>query len=109
MRTARSWDDPTNNNLADHEEGAHYRLIQAIVEADQDLDGRNNPILRRLLVLTVLIKYLEDRRVFPDGWFSGFHPGANSFFDVLVSSVPAKVLKLLAALQEKFRGDLFSG
>ncbi len=102
------WDDPSNNDLADHEEGAHYRLIQAIVEADQDLDGRNNPILRRLLVLTVLIKYLEDRLVFPDGWFTGFHRGANNFFDVLASGEPAKVLKLLSALQKKFRGDLFS-
>ena len=52
----------------------HYRLIQAIVEADQDLDGHNKPLLRRLLVLTVLIKYLEDRRVFPDGWFSDSTP-----------------------------------
>ena len=87
---------------------AHYQLIQAIVEADQELDGHNNPLLRRLLVLTVLIKYLEDRRVFPPGWFSDFHPDANNFFEVLASSDPAKVLKLLSALQEKFRGDLFS-
>ncbi len=102
------WDDPANKDLAKHEHGAHYRLIQAIVEADQELDGHNNPLLRRLLVLTVLIKYLEDRRVFPPGWFSDFHPDANNFFEVLASSDPAKVLKLLSALQEKFRGDLFS-
>ncbi len=102
------WDDPVNKDLANHEEGAHYRLIQAIVEADQELDGHNKPLLRRLLVLAVLIKYLEDRRVFPPGWFSDFHPGAETFFDVLASSEPDKVLKLLAALQEKFNGDLFS-
>jgi len=102
------WDDPANKDLAKHEEGAHYRLIQAIVEADQELDGHNNHLLRRLLVLTVLIKYLEDRRVFPADWFSDFHPGAKNFFDVLASSDPAKVLQLLTALQEKFKGDLFS-
>lgn len=102
------WDDPANKKLARHEEGAHYRLIEAIVEADQDLKGHENPLLRRLLVLTVLIKYLEDRRVFPAGWFSDFHPTAKNFFDVLASNDPAKVLALLAALQEKFRGDLFS-
>ncbi len=102
------WDDPANKGLARHEEGAHYKLIQAIVEADQDLDGHSNPLLRRLLVLTVLIKYLEDRRVFPPGWFSDFHDGATSFFEILASSDPAKVLKLLAALQYKFKGDLFS-
>ena len=64
--------------------------------------------MRRLLVLTVLVKYLEDRSVFPSGWFSEFHDGANNFFGVLASSDPAKVLKLLSALQEKFKGDLFS-
>ena len=78
------------------------------MEADQELDGHNNLLLRRLLVLTVLVKYLEDRRVFPPGWFSDFHDGATNFFEVLASSDPAKVLKLLAALQEKFKGDLFS-
>jgi N-6 DNA Methylase len=94
--------------LADHEDGAHYRLIQAIVEADQSLDGHNKPIMRRLLVLTVLIKYLEDRRVFPEEWFAGFHQEAQSFFDVLASNDPDKVLDLLAALRDKFRGDLFT-
>jgi N-6 DNA Methylase len=102
------WDDPANKELARHEHGAHYRLIQAIVEADQELDGHNNSLLRRLLVLTVLVKYLEDRWVFPTGWFSTFHSGANTFFEVLASSDPEKVLKLLSALQKKFRGDLFS-
>jgi N-6 DNA Methylase len=102
------WDDPANKDLAKHDEGAHYRLIQAIVEADQDLDGHNNAILRRLLVLSVLIKYLEDRRVFPDDWFSDFHPGAKNFLEVLASNEPDKVLTLLAALQKKFQGDLFS-
>ena len=102
------WDDPANKSLAKHDEAAHYRLIQAIVEADQDLDGANSPLMRRLLVLTVLVKYLEDRRVFPSGWFSVFHADASSFFEVLASRDPAKVLKLLSALQGKFKGDLFS-
>lgn len=102
------WDDPANKSLAKHDEGAHYKLIQAIVEADQGLDGHNKPLVRRLLVLTVLIKYLEDRGVFPADWFSDYHPGAATFFDVLSSNDPAKVLELLAALRVKFQGDLFT-
>ena len=102
------WDDPVNKDLANHEQGAHYRLIQAIVEADQDLDGHNKPLLRRLLVLTVLIKYLEDRRVFPDDWFSGFHPGAGQLLRGIGFERAGQGFKLLSAFQEKFNGDLFT-
>jgi len=61
------WDDPDNRNLANHDKAAHQSLIQAVVEADNDLEGKNNPVLRRLLLLMVLVKYLEDRGVFPNG------------------------------------------
>lgn len=63
------WDDPDNRNLANHDKAAHQSLIQAVVETDKDLDGKNNPVLRRLLLLMVLVKYLEDRGVFPNGWW----------------------------------------
>ena len=59
------WDDPRNSSLALHDRTAHQLLIQTIVKVDDDLEGAKKPVLRRLLLLTVLIKYLEDRRVFP--------------------------------------------
>ena len=103
------WEDPDNRKLADHTKVARQELIQAIVEADEDLDGENNPILRRLLLLMVLIKYLEDRRVFPgEGWFGTYRKGARGFFDVLRGGEPDEVLSLLAALERKFNGDIFS-
>ena len=103
------WDDPANGELADNTEVAHHSLIQAVVEADLELDGKKNPILRRLLLLMVLIKYLEDRRVFPgDGWFGRFHKGAKTFFDVLRGGQPEEVSRLLDFLERKFDGGVFS-
>ena len=102
------WDDPQNRKLANQKASAHSSLIQAIVEVDDELEGSENPVLRRLLLLTVLIKYLEDRRVFPtSGWFGRFHKGARSFFDVLKSDEPESVLRLLSTLEDRFNGDVF--
>jgi len=104
------WDDPDNRKLANYDKAAHKSLIQAILEADKNIDGENNPILRRLLLLMILIKYLEDRNVFPyKGWFGKFHKGAKSFFEVLKSYEPKKVNRLQRFLaDEKFNGDIFN-
>jgi hypothetical protein len=102
------WDDARNQKLADHDKAAHQLLIKAVVDADTEIDGRNNPILRRLLLLMVLIKYLEDRRVFPDDWFGKFHEGAQNFFEVLQGGSPEEVYRLLSELEAKFNGDIFA-
>jgi hypothetical protein len=101
------WDDPENSGLAQADKAAHRRLINAVVEADHDLGGEKHPVLRRLLLLTVLIKYLEDRGVFPDGWFDQCHKSATSFFDVLQHGTADEVRDLLNKLERKFNGDVF--
>lgn len=102
------WEDPENAELANHNESAHQTLIKGVVDADAALDGKNNPAVRRLLLLMVLVKYLEDRGVFPnDGWFGRYHKGAKSFFDVLKGGEPEEVHKLLIFLKTKFNGDIF--
>ena len=102
------WDDPDNQKLAKDDAAAHRSLIQAIVEADRDLDGAKHPIRRRLLVLMVLIKYLEDRAVFPAGLFGRFHAGARSFRDILRDGTVEEVLRLLRYFENKFNGDVFT-
>jgi len=101
------WDDPDNRKLANYDKAAHQSLIQAIVKADNDIDGENNPIQRRLLLLMVLVKYLEDRKVFPKAWFSGFQKGAKKFLDVLKDGDPKEVYRLLKNLERKFNGEVF--
>ncbi len=102
------WDAPENRRLAKDDAAAHRSLIQAIVEADKELDGANKPLRRRLLVLTVLIKYLEDRGVFPPGHFGRFHAGARSFRDILREGTVEEVTRLLRYFETKFNGDVFS-
>lgn len=102
------WEEPANGELANHAKVAHQSLIQAVVETDTALDGENHPVMRRLLLLMVLIKYLEDRRVFPNGWFGGFHKGAKNFFQVLEGADPEEVYRLLDNLERKFNGDVFA-
>ena len=102
------WDDPANKKLANHDKAAHQSLIQAIVEADKAIDGENDPLQRRLLLLMILIKYLEDRGVFKKGvWFGNFYKGARCFRDILKSGEPENVYQMLKALARKFNGDVF--
>lgn len=101
------WEDPANERLADYSKAAHQSLIQAVVEADGDLEGAQQPVMRRLLLLMVLIKYLEDRKVFPENWFTQFHNGAANFFEVLQGGDTDEVQRLLGALERKFNGDIF--
>lgn len=102
------WDDPANQKLAKADAAAHGSLIQAITEADNRLKGDKHPLRRRLLVLTVLIKYLEDRGVFPLGLFGRFHAGARSFLEILREGTVDEVKRLLRYLESKFNGDVFS-
>jgi hypothetical protein len=101
------WDDPENSALAQADKAAHQQLIRAVVETDLEIEGRKHPVLRRLLLLTVLIKYLEDRGVFPDGWFRQFQSGATGFFDLLRNGSPDAIRELLTKLERKFNGDVF--
>jgi hypothetical protein len=101
------WDNPENSPLAESGKAAHRQLIRAVVETDKELEGDKSPVLRRLLLLTVLIKYLEDRGVFPNGWFDQFHRGAESFFDLLQHGSPDSIRQLLIKLERKFNGDVF--
>ena len=102
------WEEFPNRDLANYTKTAHQLLIQAVVDTDDALQGKENPILRQLLLLMVLIKYLEDRRVFPESFFSDFHKGAKSFFDVLQGGDSHEVCMLLDFLDNKFNGDVFS-
>ncbi|QEL17568.1 N-6 DNA methylase [Limnoglobus roseus] len=102
------WDDPANRTLARHDFAAHRSLIRAVVEADRAIDGSAKPVRRRLLMLVILIKYLEDRGVFPVELFGRFHAGARSIRDILRDGTAEEVHRLLAYFERKFNGDVFS-
>src|SRR5262249_4839042 len=61
---------------------------------------------RRLLVLSLLIAYLEDRGVLGREDFARYKRGAEAFFDVLGDG--QALVALLAELEVRFNGDVFT-
>lgn len=110
LRTGTLWDDPAVcRQLLSSEQSAQKTLIKAVHELHQELNTQGflpKPLSRRLLILSVLIAYLEQRGVFEDGFFAHFCPGATEFFEVLANG-PALVA-LLAHLEERFNGHVFT-
>jgi len=105
------WDDPINSAWACADQSAHKLLIQAAIDADRALQKKApptvQPVMRRLLLLFVFTKYLEDRGVFPDGWFDERVTGASTFLDALREGGVEVVQQMLAELKAKFNGDIF--
>jgi hypothetical protein len=109
LRNGTLWDDPQvckkllSSNLA-----AQKTLINAV----KDLYGNLNregilpkALRRKLLILSVLIAYLEERDVFEEDYFGRFKKGADKFFQVLADG-PALVA-LLEHLEDRFNGHVF--
>ena len=101
------WDDPRNAEIVDSNKSAHKVLIAKVCAADKELDGARNPVARHLLLLTLLLKYLEDRKVIPNGWFDKFLPGATSCISVFECGGRSASLAMLKELERKFNGDIF--
>lgn len=104
------WDNPENADWACASAAAHNMLIQAVIDADRILDGPNRPLMRRLLLLFILAKYLEDRGVFPKengNWFSQFQENATCFLDLFASGNVQAVKNMLIELRIKFNWDIF--
>lgn len=110
LHSGRLWTDPEACQLLlSNSKGAHKSLFDAIKALSADLDEERilpKRLRRRLLILSLLIAYLEQRGVFKDGFFANFLPNAQRFFQVLGNG-PALV-KLLSALEERFNGNVFS-
>lgn len=58
-----------------------------------------------LLIKSILLRYLEERSVFEEGYWNGFQKNANSFIDLFDDS--KVVVKLLDDLSEHFNGGVF--
>lgn len=109
LRNGTLWDDPAVcKQLLSVTRAAQKTLIHAVRGLHQDLDAKSilpRPLRRRLLILSVLIAYLEARKVFEEGFFARFLRGADQFFEVLQDG-PA-LLALLEHLEKRFNGNVF--
>ncbi len=110
LRNGAIWDDPTACQLMLSASGsAHRKLVETVSELHMALAKEGlleEELRRRLLILSLLIAYLEERGVLEPDLFGRFLPGASRFFEVLRNG-PALV-RLLAALEERFNGHVFT-
>lgn len=110
LRNGALWDDPAACRLMLSPDGsAHRKLVETVGDLSRELARErllDADLRRRLLILSLLIAYLEERGVLEVDYFGRFKPGATRFFEVLGDG-PALV-KLLGALEERFNGHVFS-
>ncbi len=104
------WDDTDACKvLLSPNKSAHKGLFKAVKEISDELNDEGilpRQLRRKLLILSLLIAYLEQREVFTDGYLARFLPGAEKFFQVLANG-PALVA-LLEDLEKRFNGHVFS-
>jgi len=103
------WINPENFLFINRDKASHQSLINAIFELDSRVVAEGclpQEIGRRLLILCILVKYLEDRKVFPTAFFQRFLPTAKCFFDVLQKA--ESTIRFFENLENHFNGDVFS-
>jgi hypothetical protein len=109
IRNGALWDDPDACDLMlSATKSAHRKLVAGVrALAHQLTESRllDPRLRRRLLILSLLIAYLEERSVLLPDDFARVLPNASRFFEVLGNG-PALV-KLLEALEARFNGHVF--
>jgi hypothetical protein len=109
LRNGTLWDDPAVcKALLSGTKAAHKRLIDAVKQLNTELNEQGilkRHLRRRLLILSLLIAYLEERGAFPPAYFGRFQPAATKFFQVLANG--EALVALLADLEERFNGQVF--
>ncbi len=104
------WDNSSAcKTLLSAKKAAHKALIDAVKNLSDTLNEERilpNHLRRRLLILSLLIAYLEQREVFTEGYFSQFLSGAVEFFEVLADG--QALVALLEALENRFNGHVFT-
>jgi len=109
LRNGTFWDDPSVcNELLSARKAAHKQLIATVRQLNTDLNKEGilkKHLRRKLLILSLLIAYLEERGVFLPGYFGQFLTGATRFFQVLAKG--EALITLLSDLEERFNGHVF--
>ncbi|WP_221179146.1 class I SAM-dependent DNA methyltransferase [Pseudomonas fluorescens] len=110
LRNGTLWDDPTVCKLMlSSSKSAHRSLVEAVRQLSKDLsqqDLLSKDLRRHLLILSLLIAYLEERKILLPDYFSKQKSGATRFFEVLGDG-PALVA-MLKDLEARFNGHVFT-
>ena len=108
IESGRYWRE--NEGKFNFEKRVDSVLLNNLKEADNRLrkTGLKQEESQALLMQTMFIAYLEDRRRIPDGYIEEATNGASSTFaDILTSKKVTAFYDLFRALNRNFNGDLF--
>lgn len=109
LRNGTLWDDSSVcKEMLSSSKAAHKKLIDAVKQLNDELNKEGilkKHLRRKLLILSLLIAYLEERGVLLPDDFGRFHKGATRFFQVLAHG--EALVELLTALEERFNGHVF--
>jgi len=104
------WECKENRNRFNLNNSSYKKLIEGLKKIrDEFVKGQNEQICNKLLVLSIFVKYLEERkdkegnRVLPVNYFNKYN-GANCFCDVLRNK---KVIQFFKDLGKDVNGKIF--
>jgi hypothetical protein len=110
LRNGTIWDNPdVSRAMLSASKAAHKRLVEAVEGLYRELNKHNilkEHLRRRLLILSLLIAYLEQRGAFPQDYFRRFAPDTTRFFEVLKDG--KALVALLKDLEGRFNGKVFA-
>jgi hypothetical protein len=110
IRNGTLWDDPDACRLMlSAQKAAHRTLVDVVRGLSDELDTKRlltASLRRRLLVLSLLIAYLEERGVLGPDFFGHFLKDAQRFFQVLRNG--DALVEMLKTLETRFNGHVFS-
>jgi len=110
IRNGTLWDDPDACRIMlSAQKAAHRKLVDVVRGLNDELNAKRlltAPLRRRLLILSLLIAYLEERGVLRPEFFGRYVKGATRFFEVLREG--DALVEMLKALEDRFNGYVFS-
>lgn len=109
LRNGTLWDDPAIcKGLLSSDRSAHRHLVRNIEALSKAVDEQailSKPLRRRMLILSLLTAYLDERDALGDGFFGQFVDGATKFAHVLANG--SALIDMLGKLEERFNGHVF--
>src|SRR6266540_2600083 len=102
------WENPQNSPLIRRSTSAQTTLLEEMRNVRRKVVAEHivsDSLARRLIVLGLMVRFLEDRAALPSDFFGTFLQEATSFFEVLRE--PTALLECVDALAEHFNGDVF--
>lgn len=110
IRNGTLWDDPDACRLMlSAQKAAHRKLVEVVRGLNDELNGKRlltASLRRRLLILSLLIAYLEERGVLGPDFFGRFLKDASRFFEVLRDG--DALVEMLKTLEDRFNGHVFA-